>query len=164
MQFLHHNPHSVFHLNKFYRAASIRSHSCKFTVSVSPYKSNPIQSKRFLLMGNAHGHRKHFNHGVNTSPPTNNAPSPFNKYSSSEPTSRNSTSTSKMESLPYAHVDSSLRALAAQAEGFGRSAIGGLHGSVYCVTNLAGAICFPLFMNKFNLMVSEVVGMQELRC
>lgn len=126
--------------------------------------TNPIKSKRFLLMGNAHGHRKHFNHGVNTSPPTNNAPSPFNKYSSSEPTSRNSTSTSKMASLPYAHVDSSLRALAAQAEGFGRSAIGGLHGSVYCVTNLAGAICFPLFMNKFNLVVSEVVGMQELRC
>lgn len=45
-----------------------------------------------------------------------------------------------MESLPYPHVDSSLRALAAQAEGFGRSAIGGLHGSVYCVTNLSGII------------------------
>ncbi|ERM98950.1 hypothetical protein AMTRI_Chr03g52660 [Amborella trichopoda] len=38
--------------------------------------------------------------------------------------------------LPYAHVDGSLRALAAQAEGFGRMAIGGLHGSLYCVTSL----------------------------
>ncbi|KAK6942898.1 Pectate lyase [Dillenia turbinata] len=39
--------------------------------------------------------------------------------------------------LPYAHVDSSLRALAGQAEGFGRFAIGGLHGSLYHVTTLA---------------------------
>ncbi|KAK6140344.1 hypothetical protein DH2020_025908 [Rehmannia glutinosa] len=40
--------------------------------------------------------------------------------------------------LPYCHVDSSLRALAGQAEGFGRLAIGGLNGAVYCVTTLAG--------------------------
>ncbi|PIM98861.1 Pectate lyase [Handroanthus impetiginosus] len=39
--------------------------------------------------------------------------------------------------LPYGHVDSRLRGLAAQAEGFGRFAIGGLHGAVYRVTTLA---------------------------
>ncbi|XP_071683593.1 probable pectate lyase 4 [Lolium perenne] len=38
--------------------------------------------------------------------------------------------------MPYAAVDSSLRAMAGQAEGFGRHAIGGLHGDVYHVTNL----------------------------
>ncbi|KAL6853626.1 hypothetical protein ACP4OV_019655 [Aristida adscensionis] len=38
--------------------------------------------------------------------------------------------------LPYAAADSSLRALAGQAEGFGRHAIGGLHGDVYHVTTL----------------------------
>ncbi|XP_010534457.1 PREDICTED: probable pectate lyase 4 [Tarenaya hassleriana] len=43
----------------------------------------------------------------------------------------------KMESLPYAEADSSLRALAGLAEGFGRSAIGGLHGPLYIVTSLA---------------------------
>uniref|UniRef100_A0A2P2L1D0 Pectate lyase n=1 Tax=Rhizophora mucronata TaxID=61149 RepID=A0A2P2L1D0_RHIMU len=40
-------------------------------------------------------------------------------------------------SLPYAHVDSSLRTLAGQAEGFGHFAIGGLHGPLYHVTTLA---------------------------
>ncbi|XP_010260019.1 PREDICTED: putative pectate lyase 21 isoform X3 [Nelumbo nucifera] len=44
----------------------------------------------------------------------------------------------KMLSLPYAHVDYSLRALSGQAEGFGRFAIGGLHGPLYHVTTLAG--------------------------
>ncbi|KAJ4764128.1 Pectate lyase [Rhynchospora pubera] len=39
--------------------------------------------------------------------------------------------------MPYAHVDTSLRALAGQAEGFGRHAIGGVHGSVYHVTSVA---------------------------
>ncbi|XP_048568287.1 probable pectate lyase 4 isoform X1 [Triticum urartu] len=40
--------------------------------------------------------------------------------------------------MPYAAVDSSLRAMAGQAEGFGRHAIGGLHGDVYHVTTLNG--------------------------
>ncbi|XVF55349.1 hypothetical protein PTKIN_Ptkin06aG0030200 [Pterospermum kingtungense] len=40
-------------------------------------------------------------------------------------------------SLPYSNVDSSLRGLAGQAEGFGRFAIGGLHGPLYHVTTLA---------------------------
>ncbi|CAA0829775.1 Pectin lyase-like superfamily protein [Striga hermonthica] len=39
--------------------------------------------------------------------------------------------------LPYGHVDSSLRTLAGQAEGFGRFAVGGVNGDVYCVTTLA---------------------------
>ncbi|GAB4833685.1 hypothetical protein Ancab_031931 [Ancistrocladus abbreviatus] len=40
-------------------------------------------------------------------------------------------------SLPYSNVDCSLRALAGQAEGFGRLAIGGLQGPVYHVTTLS---------------------------
>ncbi|KAL8140692.1 hypothetical protein V2J09_006713 [Rumex salicifolius] len=39
-------------------------------------------------------------------------------------------------SLPYSHVDSFLRALAGQAEGFGRHSIGGLRGRVHVVNNL----------------------------
>uniref|UniRef100_A0A0D9V7J7 Pectate lyase n=1 Tax=Leersia perrieri TaxID=77586 RepID=A0A0D9V7J7_9ORYZ len=38
--------------------------------------------------------------------------------------------------MPYATADSSLRAMAGLAEGFGRHAIGGLHGDVYHVTTL----------------------------
>uniref|UniRef100_A0A7N0TTN9 Pectate lyase n=1 Tax=Kalanchoe fedtschenkoi TaxID=63787 RepID=A0A7N0TTN9_KALFE len=49
----------------------------------------------------------------------------------------NSSSAIAMASLPYASVDFSLRALAGQAEGFGRCAIGGLHGSLYHVTTLS---------------------------
>ncbi|CAL5407194.1 unnamed protein product [Camellia sinensis] len=41
-----------------------------------------------------------------------------------------------MESLPYSDVDSSLRALAGRAEGFGRFSLGGLHGPLYFVTSL----------------------------
>lgn len=44
------------------------------------------------------------------------------------------------ESALYAHVDSALRSLAGQAEGFGRFSIGGMHGSLYCVTSLDGKI------------------------
>ncbi|KAG4911310.1 hypothetical protein JHK82_057322 [Glycine max] len=42
-----------------------------------------------------------------------------------------------MQKLPYGDVDSSLRALAGRAEGFGRLAIGGLHGPLYFVTTLS---------------------------
>ncbi|CAI0442989.1 unnamed protein product [Linum tenue] len=42
-----------------------------------------------------------------------------------------------MTSLPYADVDNHMRALAGRAEGFGRMAIGGLHGALYSVTSLA---------------------------
>lgn len=40
------------------------------------------------------------------------------------------------QSLPYQHVDSCLRALAGQAEGFGRQAIGGRDGPLHVVRNL----------------------------
>jgi pectate lyase len=40
--------------------------------------------------------------------------------------------------LPYADADRTLRALAAGAEGFGRHAVGGLHGALYYVTSLQG--------------------------
>ncbi|KAL6138673.1 hypothetical protein ACLB2K_063952 [Fragaria x ananassa] len=86
-------------------------------------------------MGNSHGNRKHrngANHPVTASPPF--------KYQSSDHPQAHIPSSSKpimAVSLPYSHVDSSLRALAAQAEGFGRLAIGGLHGPLYHVTTLA---------------------------
>nr|XP_011469728.1 PREDICTED: putative pectate lyase 21 isoform X2 [Fragaria vesca subsp. vesca] len=43
----------------------------------------------------------------------------------------------EMTALPYGDVDSHLKAMAGKAEGFGRFAIGGLHGPVYSVTTLA---------------------------
>ncbi|KAI3716637.1 hypothetical protein L1987_67651 [Smallanthus sonchifolius] len=39
-------------------------------------------------------------------------------------------------SVPYSHVDCSLRALAGQAEGFGHFTVGGHHGELYHVTTL----------------------------
>ncbi|XAR72062.1 Pectate lyase [Bertholletia excelsa] len=42
-----------------------------------------------------------------------------------------------MASLPYADVDFNLRSMAGRAEGFGRFAVGGLHGPLYHVTTLA---------------------------
>ncbi|KAL5546276.1 hypothetical protein UlMin_005963 [Ulmus minor] len=85
-------------------------------------------------MGNAHGHRKHHHGGYNPQP----SPSPY-KFDPSGPVAQipSSSQNTNMESLPYAHVDSSLRALAGQAQGFGRFAIGGLRGRVYSVTTLA---------------------------
>ncbi|WVY92697.1 hypothetical protein V8G54_031785 [Vigna mungo] len=53
-----------------------------------------------------------------------------------------------IQMLPYGDVDSNLRAMAGCAEGFGRHAIGGLHGSLYIVTNLAGTVTdAPFFCN-----------------
>ncbi|XP_020202373.1 probable pectate lyase 4 [Cajanus cajan] len=82
-------------------------------------------------MGNAHrhGHRKHHN-----SLPHNTLPPPH-KYGPHPPFPP--TSSSNMLSLPYAHADTTLRSLAAQAEGFGRNAVGGLHGPLHHVTSLA---------------------------
>jgi hypothetical protein len=40
--------------------------------------------------------------------------------------------------MPYQDADHRLRALAGRAEGFGRHAIGGLHGTIYRVTSLQG--------------------------
>lgn len=105
-------------------------------------------------MGNHHGrysagrHRRN-NHPLPTPPP----PPPFHghKYpavpygfSPQIPTST-ALDVHMGLSLPYSHIDSSLRALAGQAEGFGRLAIGGLHGPLYHVTTLAGNPKYSFF-------------------
>ena len=90
------------------------------------------------LMG--HGHRKQRNGASNP------GGSSAYKYGRSKEAAQVGSSSQMEETLtfpfplPYAHVDSSLRALAAQAEGFGRFAIGGLHGPLYHVTTLAGPL------------------------
>lgn len=119
------------------------------------------------LMGNSssHGHRKnrYGNSAVNNPSfplPNYHAPPPFpfDKYGSSDPSLQTHNATPTMTSLPYGHVDSSLRALSGQAEGFGRFAVGGLYGPVYHVTTLAGNCrwrnCSPMFM----LCLSELVA------
>ncbi|XP_020535870.1 probable pectate lyase 4 isoform X2 [Jatropha curcas] len=104
-------------------------------------------------MGNSHGHRK-FHNGARPSGSfpdiTATAPPPYFNYgpapdhtpqipTSVLPPAQNQIPPPNMAttSLPYVHVDSTLRALAGQAEGFGRHAIGGLHGHLYQVTTLA---------------------------
>ncbi|KAL5807494.1 hypothetical protein ACOSQ3_030383 [Xanthoceras sorbifolium] len=86
-------------------------------------------------MGNSNGHHHHHRKNRNEEndhkrygPLPDHHPSPHTSTASSSSTTM---------SLPYAHVDSCLRALASQAEGFGRCAIGGLHGPLYHVTTLA---------------------------
>ncbi|KAL3623026.1 hypothetical protein CASFOL_031842 [Castilleja foliolosa] len=93
----------------------------------SPFKS--------FEMGNHHGRNSISGRRENNRPP----PYKLGQYfENSAPTSSTPIQNSTMGlSLPYGHVDSSLRALAGQAEGFGRFAIGGLHGAVYRVTTLA---------------------------
>ncbi|XP_022767470.1 probable pectate lyase 4 isoform X2 [Durio zibethinus] len=89
-------------------------------------------------MGNAHGHRKNRNnHNHSGSYPT--PIPPYYRYGPPpQPQVPSSTTQPHMAlSLPYTNVDSGLRALAGQAEGFGRFAIGGLHGPLYHVTTLA---------------------------
>ncbi|KAK7393621.1 hypothetical protein VNO78_22179 [Psophocarpus tetragonolobus] len=78
--------------------------------------------------GHGHGHRKH-----------RNPVPPSHKYSPEPKPPFPTTSNSKtnMLSLPYIHVDTTLRSLAGQAEGFGRFAIGGLNGPLFHVTSLA---------------------------
>lgn len=89
-------------------------------------------------MGNSHGHHRKHRFSV----PNNTVPPPPYKYENSQhhypPNQNQGTSNSNitMTTLPYANADISLRSLAAQAEGFGRCAIGGLHGSLYHVTSL----------------------------
>ncbi|KAB2066548.1 hypothetical protein ES319_A09G168800v1 [Gossypium barbadense] len=82
-------------------------------------------------MGNAHPHRKHRNHHHHPTPtpPYYISPQPYVPSYMPQP--------HMPHSLPYLNVDSSLRALAGQAEGFGRFAIGGLHGPIYHVTTLS---------------------------
>ncbi|KAK9291077.1 hypothetical protein L1049_009264 [Liquidambar formosana] len=85
------------------------------------------------------GHRKNGN-PANGSLPDYKPAVPGYKVEPSDQTAQNqnrSSNKTKMASLPYAQVDSHLRALASQAEGFGHCAIGGLHGPLYHVTTLA---------------------------
>lgn len=69
--------------------------------------------------------------------------------------------------LPYAHVDSSLRALAGQAEGFGGSSIGGRDGPIYQVVNLnddgPGSLRDGCRKKEPLWIVFEVSGTIELR-
>ncbi|XP_068644277.1 probable pectate lyase 4 [Aristolochia californica] len=71
---------------------------------------------------------------INTNPPNQNYS--YQPYTPT-PLPVGITPATNMATLPYAHVDTSLRGLAAQAEGFGRQAIGGLHGKIYRVNTLA---------------------------
>lgn len=95
-------------------------------------------------MGNACGRRTRHRH--DTRPPTVPFPDkivpqaphiPPPNYGPAPPDPLSTRNGRVMGSLPYAHVDSALRSLAGQAEGFGRSAVGGLHGPLYRVTTLA---------------------------
>lgn len=89
-------------------------------------------------MGNSHGHRKRRNGPVSSK--TDNSGFKYGPSDQSAQIPSSSAKNTSMVALPYAHVDASLRALAAQAEGFGRLAIGGLRGALYHVTTLAGTL------------------------
>lgn len=69
--------------------------------------------------------------------------------------------------MPYPDVDCRLRALAGRAEGFGRHAIGGLHGAIYHVTSLQDDGCGSLReacrMEEPLWIVFEVSGTIHLR-
>lgn len=105
-------------------------------------------------MGNAHRHHPKHRFPL----PHNTVPIPPHKYPTSHPPHNppnqnqgGSSSNTDMISLPYTNADTALRSLAAQAEGYGRFAIGGLHGSLYHVTSLLG-ICYFLMnlLKKFG--------------
>lgn len=76
----------------------------------------------------------------------NNHNNPPSSSYHSHPPSANIPSSNMGLSLPYAQLDSNLRHLAGQAEGFGRCAIGGLHGPLYHVTTLAGFTLYFFFI------------------
>ncbi|KAM7464106.1 hypothetical protein LguiA_032227 [Lonicera macranthoides] len=119
-------------------------------------------------MGNHHGRYStghHNNNGPKTSssapPPYIYPPSDHHHQSAQIPTK------SKMAlSLPYAHCDSTLRALAAQAEGFGRFAVGGLHGPLYHVTTLAddgpGSLRYGCRLKEPLWIIFDVAGTIKL--
>ncbi|ESR42233.1 Pectate lyase [Citrus sinensis] len=123
-------------------------------------------------MGNSHGHHHHHRNEANsyfphqtptpTPPPFKFGPSDHHQHQPAAQFQNNSTM-----SLPYAHVDCSLRALAGQAEGFGRLAIGGLHGPLYHVTTLAddgpGSLREGCRMKEPLWIVFEVSGTIHLR-
>lgn len=123
-------------------------------------------------MGNSHGHHHHHRNEASsyfphqtptpTPPPFKFGPSDHHQHQPAAQFQNNSTM-----SLPYAHVDCSLRALAGQAEGFGRLAIGGLHGPLYHVTTLAddgpGSLREGCRMKEPLWIVFEVSGTIHLR-
>lgn len=107
-------------------------------------------------MGNHHGrfsHSKHHHH--------NQQGPPF-----SLPTQQTHNTQMGLAS-PYAHVDSNLRGLAGQAEGFGASSIGGRDGHVYQVVNLnddgPGSLRDGCRKKEPLWIVFEVSGTIELR-
>ena len=77
-------------------------------------------------MGNHHGRFSHSKHHHNQQGPPFFVPT------------QQTQNTQMGIALPYANVDSNLRGLAGQAEGFGGSSIGGRDGHVYQVLNLNG--------------------------
>lgn len=111
-------------------------------------------------MGNHHGrysHRKQ-HHQQHQVPPF---PVP------SRPTDYSVEQTQMGLALPYANVDSSLRGLAGQAEGFGGSSIGGRDGPIYQVVNLnddgPGSLRDGCRKKEPLWIVFEVSGTIELR-
>ncbi|KAJ9559141.1 hypothetical protein OSB04_013755 [Centaurea solstitialis] len=91
-------------------------------------------------MGNHYSAVRHHHHRRNPTDTETAVSSPSYKYGPPPHNAPQIPANSKMSttlSLPYANVDRNLRALAGEAEGFGRHATGGLHGSVYHVTNLS---------------------------
>ncbi|XP_021624264.1 probable pectate lyase 4 [Manihot esculenta] len=114
-------------------------------------------------MGNSHGHR----HNGRLSSETPASPPFIYQQSPQVPPPLNQTPNTMVTCLPYAHVDSSLRALACQAEGFGRLAIGGLHGALYKVTSLAddgpGSLRYGCRQKEPLWIVFEVSGTIHLR-
>lgn len=116
-------------------------------------------------MGNSNGcfSIKHRKSHLNPLPPHDPSqfPPPFASSSSDMATSVSS------QPLPYGHVDSSLRALAGQAEGFGRFSVGGLRGPLYHVTTLAddgpGSLRDGCRRKEPLWIVFEVSGTIELK-
>ncbi|KAL0309804.1 UNVERIFIED_CONTAM: putative pectate lyase 13 [Sesamum radiatum] len=97
----------------------------------------------------------------------NHDPPPPYKYGSHSENSVSKIENSNMGlRLPYCDVDSSLRGLAGKAEGFGRLAVGGLHGAVYCVTTLAddgpGSLRYGCRQQEPLWIIFEISGTIEL--
>ncbi|KAL0347261.1 UNVERIFIED_CONTAM: putative pectate lyase 13 [Sesamum calycinum] len=97
----------------------------------------------------------------------NHDPPPPYKYGSHSESSVSKIENSNMGlRLPYCDVDSSLRGLAGKAEGFGRLAVGGLHGAVYCVTTLAddgpGSLRYGCRQQEPLWIIFEISGTIEL--
>lgn len=120
-------------------------------------------------MGNAHGHRRHRNGPTGSL--RDKPASPAFKYGSADHAaqipSSTATKANSMVSFPYSHVDSSLRALASQAEGFGRLAIGGLHGPLYRVTTFAGHLHPPVYELNYvckRIFVTMGLNFRRLDC